>query len=115
MKIPALVTVVALTCGAAVAAQSTGTSADSRKRPAVTAQNQAQAKGEGLGAKTKRAFQRMGDKMRSAGQKVGKATGTDKAARDDTRSMGAAGADQQDAARRNRMDEAYSNWKSRQK
>ena len=115
MKIPVLITAVALACGAAFTAQAADTSANSNKRTAVVAENQSQAKGEGLGAKTKRAFHRMGDKMRSAGHKVAKATHTDKSASDDTRSMGAAGADQRDVARRNRMDEAYANWKSKQK
>ncbi|NPC58604.1 hypothetical protein [Caenimonas soli] len=115
MKIPALITVVALACGVAFSAQAATSSADSSKRGAVVAENRSQAKGEGLGAKTKRAFHRMGDQMRSAGHKVSKATGTDKSATNDTRSMGAPGATQQDQARQVRMDEAYNNWKSRQK
>lgn len=115
MKIPALITVVALACGAAFSAHAAGSSADSsNKRGAVAAEKQIEAKGEGLGAKTKRAFGRMGDKMRATGNRIAKATRTDKPAGDDTRSMGAPGADQQDQGRRARMDEAYDNWKSKQ-
>ena len=39
----------------------------------------------------------------------------EQAARNEARTMGAAGSDNQDAARRSRMDSAYENWKAKQK
>jgi hypothetical protein len=119
MKIPALLSAAALVCGSAFAAGQYGTeSATQRSQSTAAASDSASksAKGDGLVAKTKRALHRMGDKMRSAGRK---STANDDinqaAAQRDTRSVGAAGSDTQDSARQRRMDEAYANWKSKQK
>jgi hypothetical protein len=121
MKIPALLTAAALVCGSAFAAGQYGSaSADratqSSQSTAAASDSASKAKGDGLVAKTKRALHRMGDKMRSAGRK---STANDDinqaAARHDTRSMGAAASNTQDSARQRRMDDAYANWKSKQK
>lgn len=68
--------------------------------------------------KTKRAFHRMGDKMRDTGHRITNKTNSkddgDKtrySSKNDTRSMGASGSDTSDSARRARMDEAYANSK----
>lgn len=110
MKIAALITVLALACAPALAQNKTG-STDS----------QAKASSGGLVDKTKRGLQRMGDATRRTGERIGnkvqKATNRSEsrqAARSDARSMGAA-PDTADSDRRARMDEAYGNWKSRQK
>src|SRR5207244_8613950 len=103
MKIAALITAAALACGTAFAA---GTTADTQK--STTASNtQTETKGEGIGVKTKRAFHRMGAKLRSIGHKD-----TQHASNSDTRAMGAR-ADTQDSARRARMDAAYSDRKNK--
>jgi rhamnose utilization protein RhaD (predicted bifunctional aldolase and dehydrogenase) len=122
MKIPALLTAAALACGSAFAAGQYGSgSADSatqRSQSTAVSSDSASksAKGDGVVAKTKRALHRMGDKMRSVGRK---STDNDEinqaAARHDTRSMGAAGSETPDSARQRRMDDAYANWKSKQK
>jgi hypothetical protein len=113
MKIPVLITVAALACGSALA-QSSSTTSDrdtSRSRAAATATDTpSKASDEGIVAKTKRAFQRMGEKIRSAGNKS-KDNADKAAAGSDTRSMGAAGSDSADSGRRARMDEAYANSK----
>jgi hypothetical protein len=108
MKIPTLLTAVALTCGVAFTAQA-NTGADQQKQSTAASSTHAQAKGEGLGTKTKRAFHRVGDKLRSIGNK----DKTQSARNDDTQTMGAGPA--QDSGRRQRMDDAYANWKSKQK
>ena len=106
MKIAALVTAAALACGAAYA----NTSADTQKQSGKATTAQAEPQGEGFAAKTKRAFKRMGEKLRSVGNKD-----TQQANRaDDTRTMGAGPDNSQDSARRNRMDSAYSNYKDKQ-
>ena len=105
MKIAALVTAAALACGAAYA----NTSADTQKQSGKATTAQAEPQGEGFAAKTKRAFKRMGDKLRSVGNKD-----TQQANKaDDTRTMGAGPANK-DSARQNRMDSAYSNYKDKQ-
>ncbi len=107
MKIATLITAAALACGGtAFAAGPTADKSDHSK--ASTASTQTETKGEGIGVKTKRAFKRMGDKLRSIGNKDTREARTD----NDTRAMGA-GADAQDKARRERMDSAYSNWQSK--
>ena len=106
MKISSLLMALALSCGVAVTAQA-NTSAD--KSPSTVASS-SEAKGEGLGTKTKRAFHRMGDKLRAIGHKN---KDTQQARTDETQSMGAGPA--QDSGRRQRMDDAYANWKSKQK
>ena len=114
MKIAALAAVVALTCGTAFAAQdySAERDANSARPAAVSKDSHSKSAGGGIVDKTKRAFHRMGDKMRSMGKRSDKST--DQAARDDTRSMGAAGTDTQDSSRKRRMDDAYANWQSKQ-
>lgn len=112
MKIPALITVVALTCGTAFA-QGYGSTADRdsavNRKPAAaaTSDSPSKASGEGIVAKTKRAFHRMGDKIRSVGNKS--KDGDKTAAQNDPRSMGAAGSTSADSARQARIDEAYAN------
>ncbi len=109
MKIAALITATALACGTAFAAGSTADKTD--HSTAATASTQTETKGEGIAVKTKRAFHRMGEKLRSIGNKN---RDTAQAKKDqDTRTMGA-GPDTQDSARRERMDSAYSNWHSKQ-
>ena len=113
MKIPVLITAVALACGSAVAQSSYSNDRDAHSnRSAATAPDHSSkaASDEGIVAKTKRAFQRMGDKIRSAGNKS-KDNADKSAASSDTRTMGAAGSDSADSARRARMDEAYANSK----
>jgi hypothetical protein len=64
--------------------------------------------------KTKRAFHRMGDKMRSMGHRVANSGKKD----DDTHAMGAGSAtddNKPDSARQKRIDDAYANWNSKQK
>ena len=119
MKIRALVTVLALACGTAFAAQYTGGSAEadasaSRSQPAAASADTQPKKG-GLIDKTKNAMHRLGDKIRSATHRGDKDKATQTAAKSDTRSMGAAGAPAQDDARQRRMDDAYINYKSKQK
>ena len=125
MKIAALLTVATLTCGAALAQTGSGSAATQdpmAPRPAETT-GVPHAKPGGIVDKTKSALHRAGDKMRDAGHRVGKhvpksgsAPSSDHAmnsdARGDTRSMGAAGTD---SGRQARMDDAYSNWKSKQR
>lgn len=115
MKIAALITVAALTCGTAFAQSSSSTSGDTsatRNHSAATA-NDSAPKGEGIMDKTKRAFHRLGEKLH-AGKKS--TDTTDKTAQQDpenkdTRAMGASGADKSDSSRQSRMDQAYSNSK----
>ncbi len=79
----------------------------------------AQPQHEGPVAKTKRALHRMGDKMRHMGGKNARSSqrADDEYTlnRNDTRNMGAAGSDMQDSARQKRMDDAYADWKAKQK
>ena len=128
MKIPALVGVVALACGTAFAAPYSGGSADAdaAKRHAAAAPTHTQssgAKGGGLIDKTKRGLHRMGEKARGATHRTANAARksterdpiNEQAAAHDARTMGAAGANAQDGARQRRMDDAYDNWKAKQK
>jgi hypothetical protein len=66
----------------------------------------------------------MGDKMRATGNKMARATHTDRdtrqnardESRNDTHAMGASGTDaRDDSGRRQRMDSAYDNWKSKER
>lgn len=124
MKITALLAAAALVGGTASAGQNDNASTT---KPAARQSTTAPADGathEGIGVKTKRALGKIGDKMRSAGNKLAHATHTDKQAGttrrsdesragSDTRTMGAAGSDTgSDSGRRQRMDNAYDNWKS---
>ncbi len=116
MKIAVIITAGALACGSAFADKSPSTQHPS------TATTQSEARGDDYTTKTKRAFQRLGNKLRGIGQKdhTQQAGGTGKNAPDygtRTNAMGA-GPDTMDAAdvgRRERMDSAYSNWQSRQR
>lgn len=144
MKIAALLTVATLTCGAAMAQTASGSPAtqDPMAPRAAETTGVPHAKPGGVVDKTKNALHRAGDKMRHAGERVGKHVPRSGAARDsnehamnsdmrqghhamnrdmrdkhhavdsDTRSMGAGGTD---SARQARMDDAYANWKSRQR
>ena len=115
MKIPTLVIVAALACGAAVAQTSNST--------AAATDSQSRASNGGLVDKTKNAFHRLGDATRNTWNRIAhrgrKSTDRDDAAdsasRSDTRSMGASGSNTTDHSRRTRMDQAYDNWKSKQK
>ena len=115
MKIRALVTVLALACGTAFAAQPGSEAADeaANRNQSTAASTDAQPKKGGLVDKTKNAMHRLGDKMRNAMHRKDKNSQT--AAKSDTRSMGAAGSETQDRDRQQRMDDAYANWKSKQK
>jgi hypothetical protein len=113
MKIQALAAVLALACGTAFAAQDTGSTA------AEDATNRSQAatssgQGSGVIDKTKNAVRRLGDKLGAATSRADR-NKPQIAAKGDTRSMGAPSTDMQDGARQQRMDEAYANWKSKQK
>lgn len=112
MKIAAFLAAAALACGSAMAADS---STEHGQR--VSNEHPAKASGDGVVDKTKRAFSRMGDKIRNTGERLGQKLGTDKDSRDDTRAMGASGSQQaqaEDQGRRQRMDEAYANWRDQQ-
>ncbi len=122
MKIPALLTALALACGTALAAPQYGNG--SSDRDAAATRNQAaavssdtssgSAKGGGFIERTKEAFQRLGDKIRNATRKSTDRDETNAKAKSDTSSMGAAGSSSQDSARQRRMDDAYANSKARQ-
>jgi hypothetical protein len=112
MKIAALITVAALTCGTALA-QSSGSATERNSsatgnRSAATA-NDSQSKGGGIVEKTKQAFHRLGEKLHVSGNKS--RDNSDPTAQQDpenrnTRAMGASGSD---SGRHTRMDQAYSN------
>jgi hypothetical protein len=115
MKIRTLLTVVALACGTAFAAQSGTSSAEdaANRNQANAASTDTQPKKGGLVDKTKNALHRMGDKIRHAMHRNDKNAQT--ASKSDTSSMGAAGSDTQDSGRQRRMDDAYANWQKKQK
>jgi hypothetical protein len=123
MKIATLAAVVALACGTAFAAgnNSYGDQKAAPSHESAAAANDNTHSGDGLLNKTKRALHRMGEKMRGATHRVANSDKKSEADRQaqasgsDTRSMGAAGSNAQDSARQRRMDDAYSNWQSRQK
>jgi hypothetical protein len=119
MKIAALITVAALTCGSALA-QGYGSSTDrntsASPNHSAAVSNDDHAKGEGLVDKTKRAFHRLGEKLRGAGHTAKNSADkdADKTAeqkQNDTRAMGASGSSKADSSRQARMDEAYANSK----
>ena len=122
MKIPALLSALALACGAALAAPQYGSGSSDRdaaagrnQSAAVSSDTSRDAKGGGFIERTKEAFQRLGDKIRSATRKATDRDATNATAgKGDTRSMGAAGSSPQDSARQRRMDEAYANSKAKQ-
>jgi hypothetical protein len=116
MKIAALITVAALVGGTAFA-NTSNTTAPARKAPAAAAADTDGRTHEGVGVKTKRALGKIGDKIRNTGNRLARATHTDKDGRADTRTMGAGPApdsERGDAARRQRMDDAYGNYRAKQ-
>jgi hypothetical protein len=118
MKTTALAAILAVSFGTAMAAGNYSSSdkdhrATQNQSTAAAANDQSNAKGEGLIDKTKRGLQRMGDKIRNAGNRVANSGKKD----NDTRAMGAGSATdrEKDSARQQRMDDAYANWNSKQK
>lgn len=128
MKIAVLLTAVALASGSALAAQNSS-SYDNRdpattthRAPVVNKDKAAPAADaqpkEGVVERTKSAIRRMGERLGHATDRwTRNSKRTDQAASDpsrsDTRAMGAAGSD--DSARQRRMDDAYKNWRNKQK
>lgn len=110
-----LLAALALACGSAFAAGNTTDATTTRDQSAaVSSSTPDSTKGEGFVTKTKRAFHRMGEKLRSIGNKS--ETQQAKDSDSDTRTMGAAGSDTtKDGARKQRMDQAYSDYQSKQK
>jgi hypothetical protein len=132
MKIAALITALALAGGCAFAAGNSSTSGAAsdyqNQSTATSTDTQSGTSGANGGVidKTKRALHRVGGATRNTMHRIGNAArrtthGGDNTAASgsDTRSMGASGSgsasDTQDSARRARMDQAYDNWRSRQK
>ena len=115
MKIPTLFAAMAIACGSAFAAGNTSDAPPTKRdqSAAVSSSDRDAPKAEGFVTKTKRAFERMGDKLRSIGNK--NETQQAKNRSNDTRAMGAAGDTTQDSARKQRMDQAYSDYQSKQK
>lgn len=119
MKIAALITVAALTCGTALAqgyGSTTDRSTSASPNQSATTANSDQPKGEGIMDKTKRAFHRLGEKLRGSGDTAKNSADkdADKTAQqkqNDTHAMGAAGSAKSDSSRQSRMDEAYANSK----
>jgi hypothetical protein len=116
MKLRATLTVLALACGTAFAAQDySARDAAASRSPSTAASTETKPAGEGIVDKTKRGVRRMGDKMRGATDRSAHRDPiNEQAARKEAQTMGATGTDNQDSARRSRMDEAYDNWKSKQ-
>jgi hypothetical protein len=113
MKIAALITVAALTCGTAFAQSSSTTTDSSATRKHAATASDTQPKGEGFMDKTKRAFHKLGEKLH-AGKKSDDTTDKTAQQSPDTRSMGASASDKgarSDSSRQSRMDEAYANSK----
>lgn len=116
MKMAAFLAAAALASGSAMAADSA-----TEHGQRASSEHPAKASSGGVVDKTKRAFSRMGDKIRHTGERLGQKLGTDKDSRHDTRAMGASGSDRaqdqtqvQDQGRRQRMDDAYANWRDKQ-
>lgn len=149
MKIPALLTILALSCGAAFAQ---GSEPAPSPQQSATTSDQGIARGnrvDGTAAKTRSSGTMMGNSSSNSGATAkgdssmssgstttaSSDTMTHKAKRgmhkakhsarhaahkarvamNDTRSMGASGTDMNSGSRRERMDAAYDDWKSRQK
>lgn len=120
MKATALLAAAALVCGTAAFAQQqdnaaargeTTANTDSM-RPADDAPRTKNAV-KNLGHKTRNAMHRAGDKMRDVAGNDKDGDKHARADRHDTRAMGAGRSDMrdQDGSRRQRMDDAYANWK----
>ncbi len=127
MKIAALLTALALASGTALAAQNSGSynthdTATTHKAPVVVkdkpaaAAKDAQPK-EGVVERTKDAIRHMGEKLGHATERLPGNKSSNQAmndpSRSDTRSMGAAPSD--DSGRQRRMDDAYINWRAKQR
>jgi hypothetical protein len=124
MKLRASLTALALVCGTAFAAQNdtgaTARDAAAGRSQAAAASTDTRAPNDGIVEKTKREIRRMGEKLGNATHRSENASTerdpiNEQAARNEARTMGAAGSDQHDPARRSRMDSAYENWKSKQR
>jgi hypothetical protein len=119
MKIAALLTTLALASGAALAAQDSGgydshdTTTMHRSAAAATGTQHK----EGIVERTKSAIRRTGEKLDHATRRLPGNRSGNQAMRDDshsdTRGMGASGSE--DSARQRRVDDAYNNWRARQK
>lgn len=113
MRMASFLAAAALACGCATAADSSTEHGQrvSHEHPAKADQGA----GGGIVDRTRRAFGRMGDAIRNTGNRLAGAAGTGKdAARGDTRAMGAGAEDARDPGRRQRMDNAYTRWRSQQ-
>jgi hypothetical protein len=121
MKIPALITALALVGGVAVAQANTSATHDASAKDQTTAASTDTGQHEGLGTKLKKGLHRMGQATRNAMHRVAhagkkdKTTDTASASANDTRSMGSYGTSPADNARQKRMDDAYSDYQSKQK
>lgn len=126
MKIAILLTAVALASGSALAAQNSSydsrDTATTHQAPVVNKDQAAPAAdakpAEGIVERTKSAIRRMGERLgRATDRWTHNGKRTDQAAddpsRSDTRAMGAAGSG--DNPRQRRMDDAYGNWRGKQK
>jgi hypothetical protein len=119
MKISALITALALAGGVAVAQANTAATHDASANDQTTAAATDTTQHEGLGTKLKKGLHRMGQATRNAMHRVAHAgkkdKTTDTASANDTRSMGSYGTAPADSARQKRMDDAYDNYKAKQK
>jgi hypothetical protein len=119
MKIPALITALALAGGVAVAQANTAATHDASTKNQTTAAAADDSTHEGLGTKLKKGLHRMGQATRNAMHRVAHAgkkdNTTDTASASDTRTMGSYGTSEADHSRQQRMDQAYDDFKSKQK
>jgi hypothetical protein len=122
MKLPVLVTALALACGGAYAQSGSGDGAaagpNTNDRTTMSV-SEPKSSGDSVAKKMKRGVHKFADATRRTGQKIAsgvrKATHKDDSAhasKDETRSMGASPSE--DSARRARMDSAYENFKRKQ-
>jgi hypothetical protein len=128
-KITAFAAMAALACSTAFAAQNTTSSeraaATKAQQRAAASNKTTRVKGDSVGAKMKRGLSRVGDKIRNTGNRVARATGTDRPGPNtastannssaENRAVSPARSDAQDVSRRDRMDEAYDNYRSKQR
>jgi hypothetical protein len=119
MKIPALITALALAGGVAVAQANTAATHDASTKNQTTAAAADDSTHEGLGTKLKKGLHRMGQATRNAMHRVAHAgkkdNTTDTASASDTRTMGSYGTSEADHSRQQRMDQAYDDYKSKRK
>jgi hypothetical protein len=119
MKIPALITALALAGGVAVAQANTSATHDASANNQTTAAAADNSQHEGLGTKLKKGLHRMGQATRNAMHRVAHAGKKDKstetASANDTRTMGSYGTSEADHSRQQRMDRAYDDYKATQK